>query len=85
LCRSGATLLVEVGADVDEKASEVKLIFHWGGGRHSEVRLPKNRAGFHGKTTGADALAVIRAMSGRFDDSIWKRRVRIDPFSAVSI
>ncbi len=64
------TLLVEIAADVDEKASEVQLIFHWVGGRHSEVRLPKNRAGFHGKTTGADALAVIRAMSGRFDDAI---------------
>lgn len=64
------TLLVEVVADVDEKASEIQLIFHWVGGRHSEVRLAKNRPGSHGKTTGADALAVIRAMAGRFNDAI---------------
>jgi hypothetical protein len=62
------TLLVEVGADVDEKTSEVQLIFHWVGGRHSEVRVPKNRPGSHSKITSADALAVILAMAGRFDD-----------------
>ncbi len=63
------TLLVEVGVDVDERASEVHLTFHWLGGRHSEVRLPKNRPGSHSKTTCADAIAVIRAMAGRFDDA----------------
>jgi DNA invertase Pin-like site-specific DNA recombinase len=63
------TLLVEVAVDVDEVAREVELIFHWVGGRHSEVRLPKNQSGFHRRTTNADALAVIQAMAGRFDDA----------------
>jgi hypothetical protein len=39
------TLIHEVVADIDDEASEIVLIVHWGGGAHSEMRLPKRRRG----------------------------------------
>jgi hypothetical protein len=34
-------LVEEIIADVDDTASEVVLLIHWTGGRHSEVRMKK--------------------------------------------
>jgi DNA invertase Pin-like site-specific DNA recombinase len=38
-------LIREVVADVDEKCSEVVLVVHWHGGRHTEYRMHKNKTG----------------------------------------
>ena len=35
-------LIEEIIADVDEAASEIVLMIHWTGGRHSELRVKKN-------------------------------------------
>jgi hypothetical protein len=43
---------------------------HWAGGRHSEIRVPKNKTGRHRYTPGADAIEVIRWMAGRFPDDL---------------
>jgi DNA invertase Pin-like site-specific DNA recombinase len=61
-------LIHEIVADVDECASEIVLVIHWVGGRHTEVRVPKNKIGRHGRTTGEDATEVVRRMAGRWPD-----------------
>jgi DNA invertase Pin-like site-specific DNA recombinase len=62
------TLVQEIVADVDERASEIVLVVHWVGGRHTEVRTPKVKAGHHRKCTGDDAIEVVRRMAGRWPD-----------------
>lgn len=47
---------------------EVVLTIHWRGGRHSELRVRKPRAGDHGCATTKDALAVMRSMAGHWLD-----------------
>jgi excisionase family DNA binding protein len=60
----------EIIADVDEGTSEIVLVVHWQGGRHTEMRVPKNRSGKHGRCTGAEAVDVVRRMSGRWPDEM---------------
>ena len=54
--------------DVDDNVRDVVLTIHWRGGRHSELRVRKPRAGEHGCATTEDALAVMRSMAGRWSD-----------------
>jgi len=61
-------LVEEVVVDVDEAKQEVVLLIHWAGGRHSELRVSKRGTGQHTHSTEADAIEVIRQMSGRFGD-----------------
>jgi excisionase family DNA binding protein len=61
-------LIDEIVVDVDEKSSEVVLVIHWSGGRHSEHRVKKNGIGKHRWCTSIDAIGVIRQMAGRFSD-----------------
>lgn len=61
-------LVEEVVVDVDEEKQEVALLIHWAGGRHSELRVSKRGTGQHAHATEADAIEVIRRMSGRFAD-----------------
>ena len=35
-------LIEEIVADVDEATTEIVLLIHWTGGRHSELRMKKN-------------------------------------------
>ncbi|HTP29483.1 MAG TPA: recombinase family protein [Anaeromyxobacteraceae bacterium] len=66
--RIARTVIREIVADVDEQASEIVLVIHWVGGRHTEVRTPKVKTGEHRRVTGADAVAVVRRMAGRWPD-----------------
>jgi hypothetical protein len=59
-------LIHEIIADVDEAASEIVLVVHWIGGRHTELRVPKNKTGRHGRTAGEDATEVVRRMAERW-------------------
>jgi excisionase family DNA binding protein len=61
-------LVHEIVADVDEKTSEIVLLMHWAGGRHSELRIKKNGPGRHRRCTAVEAIEVIRQMSGKFPD-----------------
>jgi hypothetical protein len=62
-------LIEEIVADVDEAKSELVLIVHWVGGRHTELRVPKNKTGQHGKRTGLDVVEIVKAMAGRWPDA----------------
>src|SRR5205807_7933487 len=55
-------------ADVDGEKQEIVLLIHWAGGRHSELRVTKNPTGQHGRSTGLEAIEVIRQMCGKFAD-----------------
>ena len=61
-------LVADIMVDVDESVRDVVLTIHWRGGRHSELRVRKPRAGEHGCATTEDALAVMRSMAGRWSD-----------------
>jgi len=61
-------LIEEIIADVDDTASEIVLLIHWTGGRHSELRMKKNLTGRHSRCTDLETIEVLRRMSGRFPD-----------------
>ena len=56
-------LIHEIVVDVNEKDHEVELLIHWAGGRHSELRVKKNRTGEHTRCTSMDAIGVMRQMA----------------------
>ena len=61
-------LVVDIIADVDDKAREVILTIHWRGGQHSQLRVRKPKSGEHGCRTPEEALAVMRSMATRWSD-----------------
>ena len=64
-------LIHEIVVDVNEKDHEVVLLIHWAGGRHSELRVKKNRTGEHARCTSMDAIEVMRQMAiGHTDEQI---------------
>ena len=62
-------LIQEIVADVDEPASEIVLIIHWVGGRHSELRVKKKLDGspqpLHQSGGNRDHPSNGRSLSGR--------------------
>jgi DNA invertase Pin-like site-specific DNA recombinase len=61
-------LVEEIIADVDEANTEIVLLIHWTGGRHSELRIKKNLTGKHSRCTSLEAIEIIRQMAGKFAD-----------------
>jgi DNA invertase Pin-like site-specific DNA recombinase len=61
-------LVDEIVVDVDDKSSEIVLVIHWSGGRHSELRVKKNEIGRHRRCTDIEPIAIIRQMAERFKD-----------------
>jgi DNA invertase Pin-like site-specific DNA recombinase len=55
------TVIHEVVADIDDKASEIVLLIHWKGGVHTDLRLPKRRHGQRNSTS-ADIIAAVRQL-----------------------
>jgi DNA invertase Pin-like site-specific DNA recombinase len=55
------TVINEVVADIDDKASEIVLLIHWKGGIHTELRLPKRRRGRRNSTS-TDIIAAVRQL-----------------------
>jgi len=60
------TLVREIVSDVDVARYEIVLVIHWHGGQHTELRVPKNRPGRHGKTASIEVEEVVRRMVGRW-------------------
>ncbi len=61
-------LLSEIVVDVDEEKNEVVLQLHWAGGRHSDLRVSKNKRGESSRRTGEDAISVVKQMAGTWPD-----------------
>ena len=61
-------LVREIVVDIEEERHEIVMLLHWAGGRHSEVRIKKSRAGQHRYCTQLEAVEVVRRMAGQFTD-----------------
>ena len=61
-------LIEEIVVDILAASNELSLVVHWSGGRHSELRLPRRKAGDHRHRTAPDAESVVRAMAGGWPD-----------------
>jgi len=61
-------LIREIVVSVEEEKHEIVMLLHWAGGRHSEVRIKKSRAGQHRYCTKLEAVEVVRRMAGQFPD-----------------
>jgi DNA invertase Pin-like site-specific DNA recombinase len=68
--RIARILIEEIVAGVDVKASQLILIIHWAGGRHSELRLKKSRLGEHGRQNDANVMELIRELAGHCPDEL---------------
>ena len=66
--RIARILIQEIVADLDEKANEIVLIIHWQGGRHSELRVARNKTGHHGRCTKVEVFDLVSQMSGQYRD-----------------
>jgi hypothetical protein len=66
--RIARLLIHEIIANTDDDTREIVLVIHWVGGRHSEVRMPRPKAGDHRHRTGPDAEGVVRRMAGAWPD-----------------
>jgi hypothetical protein len=66
--RIARVLIDEIIANADDDAREIVLVIHWAGGRHSEVRMPRPKAGEHRHRTGPDAEGLVRRMAGAWPD-----------------
>jgi DNA invertase Pin-like site-specific DNA recombinase len=62
--RLASLLIREIVCNVDVDRSEVVLVLHWQGGRHSELRVPKNRTGNNRHSTDLDSAGVMATMAG---------------------
>jgi DNA invertase Pin-like site-specific DNA recombinase len=60
-------LIKEVIANVDEERSESVIVIHWTGGRHTELRVHRNRGAVQAVHR-PDAVDVVRKMAGRYSD-----------------
>jgi len=66
--RIARLLIHEIIANTDDDTREIVLVIYWAGGRHSEVRMPRPKAGDHRHRTGPDAEGVVRRMAGAWPD-----------------
>ena len=59
--RIARTLIHEVIADIEPRASEIVLVLHWVGGIHTELRLPRRRRG-QCKSTAVEIIEAVRVL-----------------------
>ena len=57
------TVLQEIMIHTTQEPPEHVLHLHWHGGVHTEVRVPRNTRGKHGRATDHDVLEGIRELS----------------------
>ena len=61
-------LIEEIVVDLDDNAHEAVLLIHWIGGRHTEVRVARRRAGGYPDDRSPSAVEVIRKLGGQWPD-----------------
>ncbi|MCX4239057.1 zinc ribbon domain-containing protein, partial [Paraliomyxa miuraensis] len=61
-------LVEEIIVDVDVERGEVALVIHWVGGRHTEVRVRRNKGVGFPAAKKSQAVRVIRLMVARWSD-----------------
>jgi hypothetical protein len=64
------TLIHEVIVDVDAEAGELRLVIHWKGGVHTELRLPRRRRGHSRLHTSTDIVEAVQVLVRICSDDI---------------
>jgi hypothetical protein len=62
------TVLHEIILDVADDPPRNLLWLHWSGGVHTQLVLPRNRSGRHGRAASDDAVALIRELAAVCND-----------------
>ena len=62
------TLVKEIIFELDGATNEAVLLVHWVGGRHSEVRVPRVKAGGYPKDNVPTAVDALRKLAGHWPD-----------------
>jgi DNA invertase Pin-like site-specific DNA recombinase len=62
-------LLIEEIVAQTTDATAVDLVIHWKGGKHTTVRVARNRTGQHGKCTDKAIVDVVRDLARRLPDA----------------
>jgi hypothetical protein len=61
-------LVQEVILDLEDATHEARLVIHWTGGRHTELRVARTRTGRYPDLPSPSAVEVIQKMGGRWPD-----------------
>jgi DNA invertase Pin-like site-specific DNA recombinase len=61
-------LVQEVVCDLDNVTNEAVLLIHWTGGRHTEVRVPRVKAGRYPSDMTPTAVEALRKLAGHWPD-----------------
>lgn len=63
-------LICEIMATLNQERHEIILTIHWKGGRHSELRIVKNKTGCHRNVNSMEAIEVITGMARYSSDTM---------------
>ncbi|MGH3529805.1 MAG: recombinase family protein, partial [Pseudonocardiaceae bacterium] len=66
--RLARLLIEEIVARLPETAV-IELVIHWKGGKHTAIRIPRNRLGQHGRCTDRAVIDVVRELAHRLPDA----------------
>jgi hypothetical protein len=61
-------LVEEIIATVNEVEPSIDLVVHWKGGKHTALKVAKNRAGQHSRSTNREIVEVVRELARRLAD-----------------
>jgi hypothetical protein len=61
-------LIEEIVATVNEAEPSIDLIIHWKGGKHTALKIAKNRTGQHSRVTNREVFEVVRELARRLPD-----------------
>ena len=61
-------LIEEIIATVSEAEPSIDLVIHWKGGKHTALKIAKNRSGQHGRSTNREVVEVVRELARRLPD-----------------
>jgi len=61
-------LIEEVITTVNEAEPSIDLVIHWKGGKHTTLKIEKNRTGQHSRATQREVVEVVRELARRLPD-----------------
>jgi len=61
-------LIEEIIVTVNEAAPSIDLVIHWKGGKHTALKIVKNRTGQHSRATRREVIEVVRELARRLPD-----------------
>ena len=62
------TVIEEIVVTHHEEPAEHRLQIHWAGGVHTELRVPRNPPGMHGRMAGRSVIELVRELAKVCDD-----------------